>query len=146
MAAAEAAGAVETSQNAPNICIAVSAMPSPGRSATASAPTRGVTMDCSTSGAKQKGHENIEPQIKKQRCMLKLEKDQEDHPEPAKSRGGHPDREKQAGAHPALVPTGADNPDGWRVCVQCGVFEPFQDWTEECCMINASNPCIFPKF
>ena len=36
-----------------------------------------------------------------------------------------------------------DSTYGWRVCARCGVFEPFQDRTEECCWRIDGSECIF---
>jgi len=30
-----------------------------------------------------------------------------------------------------------------RVCINCGVYEPFQDRTEECCWVTAGTRCVF---
>ena len=33
--------------------------------------------------------------------------------------------------------------DETRVCINCGVYEPFQDRTEECCWVTAGTRCVF---
>ena len=33
--------------------------------------------------------------------------------------------------------------NGWRVCLNCGVYERFQDMTDECCMTKTGQKCIF---
>lgn len=33
-----------------------------------------------------------------------------------------------------------------RVCLKCGVFEVFQDMTDECCMTQTGKKCIFGEF
>ena len=36
--------------------------------------------------------------------------------------------------------------NGMRVCLKCGVFEVFQDMTDECCMTQTGKKCIFGEF
>ena len=36
--------------------------------------------------------------------------------------------------------------NGWRVCLNCGVYERFQDMTDECCMTQTGKKCIFKEF
>ena len=112
----------------------------------ASAPTHRVTMDRSTSEEKKDDHENTEPKNKKQRCTALNREGPGRSSRVSETQRKTSRTNESSRTHPALVPTGAHNAHGWRVCVQCGVFEPFQILTEECCMKENGKPCIFPEF